>query len=128
MKKLSDDFYIFEPDETITIKIHAVNTPDLSAVALDGSPIPREGERFEFQAPSQKGTTHFLVFAFTFSGTEQTSGSYQVNLSGSAGGSSKFSVELSSSNPISTLTRNFRVGSAEGGKVGLDPPAPWPHG
>jgi hypothetical protein len=129
MKKISSDLYIVEPNETVTIKIEAVNTPSLVAISLDGKATQLQGEPFEFQASPQKGTTHALLLLFTFAGGEQPSGSYHVNLKGSEAGTFRFSVDLDSSSPVSSRALEFRVGSTEiDGKFGIDPPSPWPHG
>jgi hypothetical protein len=128
MKKISSVLYNVEPNETVTIKIAAANTLNLVTVSLDGTATQLQGEPFVFSASPEKGTAHILVLVFTFSGSEQGSGSYHLNLRGSEGGTFEFSVD-SFSEPVSSLTLMFRVGSAElGGKLGIDPPSPWPHG
>ena len=76
MKKINSELYVVEPSETITIKIETINTENLSAISLDGEPIQPQDGRFEFQASPEKGTTHFLAFAFHFVGSEQSSGTY----------------------------------------------------
>lgn len=128
MKKINKELYIVEPNETIAIRIESINTANLSAISLDGEAAQVRGGHFEFQASAEKGTTHVLAFAFHFAGDNVT-GSYRVNLAGSGGGAFTFSVNLSSSEPVLTLTRIFRVGSAGlDGPLGIEPPSPWPKG
>ena len=129
MKKIDKDLYIVEPNERITIAIESINTENLAAISLDGETTLVEHGHFAFHASTQKGTTHHLVFLFNFAGSQDESGSYHVNLTGSAGGTFNFSADLSSSQPVKSLARTFRVGSAEiEGPLGIDPPEAWPHG
>jgi hypothetical protein len=129
MKKISSDLYIVEPNETVTINIEAVNTISLVTISLDGQAFALQPfAPFVFHASSEKGTTHDLMFLFTFSGP--SGGAYHVILTGSEGGTDKFSVDSGDFGiPASSQTLRLRVGSAEiDGKLGIDPPSPWPHG
>ena len=127
MKKISSDLYIVEPAEAVRIIVEASNTPNLVTLSLDGDTVQLQGP-FEFHASPETGTTHVLVFLFTFAGAAQGHGFYQVHMTGSEGGTSKFGVELSSDNPISTIVRTLRVGSVKKQSLGSDPPTAWPHG
>ena len=46
MKKISSDLFIVESNETVTIKIDAVNTTNLVTISLDGKAIQLKGEPF----------------------------------------------------------------------------------
>lgn len=126
MKKISHDIYVVEPNESITVDVHVVNTAKLAVVSLDGNAVKLAEEPFKFTASSEQDT-HNMVLLLEF--TQPSGGSYQLNLSGSHGGNYKSSIKQSSGREVKSLSIAFRVGSTGGGaSLGIGPPAPWPAG
>jgi hypothetical protein len=126
MKRISSSLYVVEPGEVVTITIEAVNTPLLVSVSLDGKGFALQpGSPITFTASLEKGTTHYLVLFFSFA--EPANGVYKGQLHGEEGGTFTFSASQGPSQTES-LELEFRVGSLEAGKLGIDPPNPWPHG
>lgn len=124
MKKLSDNLFVVDERERITVKVEAIKTLSSVNVSLDGQGFALQDNHFEFQASTERGTTHFLVLVFNFSVTD---GAYHVNLKGDTGGSFRFDVS-SSGSPVSSRLLEFSVGSAGNTRLGIEPPSPWPEG
>jgi len=95
MQKIKPLRYAAQIGEQIEIGVTAVGVGVFVAAALDGNPLtlidPNTTARYQFPIVGPVGSTHFVEMEFSFPGAGPAA-RYDVEVSGSNGGSDSFTV------------------------------------
>jgi hypothetical protein len=102
MKEITPNRYVVSQGERITIRITSYAVPAMISALLDGASID-VNPTLSFTASKSVGDEHVLQLAFGFLPEAQADARYDVEVSGSGGGSFVSSVAGTTSPIVRTL-------------------------